>query len=178
MYTTLKVFAAVVCFVAVTVSSNQNTNIEPTTCTFTNSTSVLQCNSSAGSEKCDTQPLGLTQDLKEFAINSQMVNGGENPQVWFRLHPLKADKSGWWYFKGFEKATSQFSIHSKAKHSLNDVGFIVLDDVCWIRIAEIIRSSQSNDQIVTQVRNMDPLSHLFRRNKHNAQVIGKLTIVD
>ena len=30
---------------------------------------------------------------------SLKANIGENPMVWFRLHPLKADNSGWWYYK-------------------------------------------------------------------------------
>jgi hypothetical protein len=101
--------------------------------------------------------------------------GGSNPLIWFRLHPRKTDNSGWWYYKGVTEANVKFSIHPKGKSSVNDMGIIVVDNICWAKMAEIIRSSKMSEKIKAEVKSKGFLS-ILKKDYHKIRMIGQLTI--
>ena len=128
-----------------------------------------------GSESCEVKVDGIAANFTMFAIGELKATGGANPLIWFRLYPRKMDNSGWWHYKGIEVDDAKLSIHSRAKSSRHNIGLVVLDNVCWSKMNELIRSSKSFDTIRADNYNSETLG-IFRKSYHKVKSIGLIQV--
>ena len=119
--------------------------MQSTECKFNKTSSMLSCNSSIGYDSCQATVIGRYVKYSMFAIGETKATGGENPLVWHRLYPRKEDNSGWLYYKSSKQF--KLSIHSKGKNSPHDEGLVIHDEICWVKLSVIIRSSKSFETI-------------------------------
>ena len=103
--------------------------------------------------------------------------GGTNPLMWFRLHPKKEDNSGWWYYKSVIDLNTKYSIHSSEKKSTNEKGFVVLDNLCWANMTEIIKQTNTFETIKAEKFHFKSSLRVSKNNFHKIKMIGVLTIV-
>ncbi len=91
---------------------------------------------------CQTDILGITNEFHTYRIGILKNSRGKNGQTWFRLYALKEEKSGWYYFKGEKNSHMRLTVYtSRKKSEKQKMGFVVLDNDCWSRLKEIIKSS-------------------------------------
>lgn len=129
-----------------------------------------------GSEECEVQTLGVAANFSVFALGELKATGGPNPLIWFRLYPRKLDNSGWWYYKNVGPADTKLTLHSRGKSSPEHRGFTVLDNVCWAKMNEIIRSSKTFETIKAEKYNPG-LFGLFSKPYHKVKTIGTLYVI-
>ena len=55
------------------------------------------------------------------------------------------------------------------------MGIIVVDNICWAKMAEIIRSSKMSEKIKAEVKSKGFLS-ILKKDYHKIRMIGQLTI--
>ena len=112
----------------------------------------------------------MPRNFTLYAIGETKAVSVPDKLVWFRLYPRKVDNSGWWYYEFASNA--KMSLHPKEKHSIDDIGFIVFDPVCWTRMHAIIRASETYEIIKTEKFTKKLLSKSF----HKVRMIGMITI--
>ena len=118
----------------------------------------------------------MLANFTKFAIGELKETSGSNPLTWFRLYPRKVDDSGWWYYKGIKSDDAKLSIHSRARSSRDDFGLVVLDNVCWSKLSEIIRASKTSDTIKAEYYNPSTFG-IFRTLYDKVKSIGIVTIL-
>jgi hypothetical protein len=130
---------------------------------------------SLGSESCKVNVDNFAANFTLFAIGELKATSGANPLIWFRLYPRKLDNSGWWYYKGIESDDTKLSIHSRAKSSRNNFGIVVLDNICWSKMNDIIRSSKSFDTIKADNYNSGTFG-ILRKFYHKVKSVGFIQV--
>ena len=131
---------------------------------------------STGLDGCEAKMEGIATSFNQYAIGETKATGGENPLIWFRLYPRKEDNSGWWYYKGVGNTETKLSLHSRGKNSPDHKGFVVLDNICWAKMNEIIRSSKTFETIKAEKFNPG-LFGLFSKPYHKVKTIGSLNVL-
>lgn len=67
----------------------------------------------------------------------------------------------------------KMSIHSKDKVSIYNTGIVVVDSLCWNRMAEVIKSSGTFDYIKTERYNYG----IFTKPFYKIKMIGTIEIL-
>jgi hypothetical protein len=114
---------------------------------------------------------GIPKNFTIYAIGETKAANVPEELVWFRLYPRKEDNSGWWYYEFHRNA--KMSLHPKEKHSINDIGFIVLDRICWSKMNKVIRASETFEIIKTE----KVAKELFSKSFFKVKMIGMITVV-
>ena len=134
---------------------------------------MLNLARSAGYGECQANITSFADNFVRFAIGEIKATGGSNPYTWFRLYPKKEDNSGWWSYKGGSGKNTKLSIHSKAKSGVNDRGIIVVNNVCWGKLSEIIRSSETFETIKAEKF----AKGIFGKPYDKVKIIGTLAVM-
>jgi hypothetical protein len=123
-----------------------------------------------GTHECEFQAEKIPRNFTLYAIGETKAANVPQPLVWFRLYPRKEDNSGWWFYE--LSSSNKLSLHPKEKHSINDIGYIALNPVCWSKLHAIIRASETFEIIKTE----KITKKLFEKTFHKVKMIGILTV--